>query len=76
MNSIFQLADQWTGSTDVGEYVEFLSRGYTIVFHDLDEADELQYPDEWKVSERATWVRVRQANTGMLSITAPRPSQT
>jgi hypothetical protein len=48
MNSIFQLADQWTGSTDIDEYVDFLSRSYTIVFQDLDEADELQYPDEWK----------------------------
>ena len=47
MSSIFQLADQWTGSTEAAEYVEFLSSSYATVFSDLAAEDELQFPDAW-----------------------------
>jgi hypothetical protein len=45
--AVFQLADQWTSTTEVEEYVEFLKRGYSIVFSDLLEADKLQWPMTW-----------------------------
>ena len=47
MSSIFQLADQWTGSTEAAEYIEFLSSSYATVFSDLAAEDELQFPDAW-----------------------------
>ena len=48
LNSIFELADQWTTTTHAEEYLEFLNDGYAKMFHDLDEADELQFPEEWR----------------------------
>lgn len=46
-NSVFELADQWTASTDADEYVEFLTLGYAKVFSDMDTADKLLFPTEW-----------------------------
>ena len=46
--SVFELADNWTNSTDADEYVEFLKLGYDRVYGDLDDDDEVRFPDEWK----------------------------
>ncbi|KAK7254583.1 cytochrome P450 [Aureococcus anophagefferens] len=46
-NSVFELADQWTSTTDAEEYLSFLDVGYRQVFQALDDADALRFPDEW-----------------------------
>lgn len=50
--AVFQLADQWTASVEAEEYIEFLKRGYKIVFNDLMEADKLQWPSTWAVRDK------------------------
>ncbi|KAH8098698.1 cytochrome p450 [Aureococcus anophagefferens] len=45
--AVFELADQWTSTTDAEEYLSFLDVGYRQVFQALDDADALRFPDEW-----------------------------
>jgi len=49
--SVFQLADQWTYSLDEEDYVDFLRKGYQLVFKDLIETDKPDVtpepPTEW-----------------------------
>lgn len=45
--SVFQLADQWTCTVDAEEYIQFLTRGYHIVFQDMIDGDKLQCPRSW-----------------------------
>uniref|UniRef100_A0A7S2G2X2 Uncharacterized protein n=1 Tax=Octactis speculum TaxID=3111310 RepID=A0A7S2G2X2_9STRA len=52
--SVFQLADQWTTSVDVEEYVAFLEKGFEIVFSDLIAADKLVLPSCWKKALKQT----------------------
>lgn len=59
-NSVFELADQWTSSTDADEYLEFLALGYAKVFAALDDADALRFPDAW-----APYLTVRTQLTAM-----------
>lgn len=46
-NSVFELADNWTCSTDAAEYADFLRVGYDKIFGDLDDADVLRLPEAW-----------------------------
>ena len=40
-DSIFELTDTWTLSTDPAEYEDFLNRGYSSVYKELIEKDTL-----------------------------------
>mmetsp|Transcript_31430 Transcript_31430/g.70649 ORF Transcript_31430/g.70649 Transcript_31430/m.70649 type:complete len:409 (-) Transcript_31430:806-2032(-) len=52
--AVFQMADQWTCSADIEEYVEFLKRGFKVVFQDLIDADKIIAPKEWSLNMKKT----------------------
>jgi hypothetical protein len=45
--AVFEMADHWTDSVDADEYVEFLKRGFKIVFDDMIASGRAQMPPQW-----------------------------
>lgn len=45
--AVFEMADHWTDSVDADEYLEFLKRGFEIVFDDLIASGRAQMPLKW-----------------------------
>lgn len=46
--AVFQLADHWTLTCDVSEYVKFLEHGYEAIFRDIEREDRPVLPKSWK----------------------------
>ncbi|KAH8069324.1 hypothetical protein JL721_6147 [Aureococcus anophagefferens] len=45
--AVFQLCDQWTETVELDEYVEFLSKGFDLIYGDLMAGDAPQLPEAW-----------------------------
>ena len=47
-SAVFELADNWTESIEVNEYIQFLKRGYEGVYGAFERADRMKFPEEFK----------------------------
>ena len=46
--AVFELADNWTESIEVNEYIQFLKRGYEGVYGAFERADRMNFPEEFR----------------------------